>query len=133
MQESLVFCMAGSSKFKAQHRTVERALTFAGHVVLPLVIYSKSESLYIAPDQETTLVEVWKKKCDLCDYVCVIAPDGYIGDHTKGDITYALSHHKKIISVPSDFASAIVEQVPGMTADDIITLKELGREGQVSI
>jgi hypothetical protein len=46
--------------------------------------------------QKVMLDELHKRKIDLADYVLVLNVGGYVGQSTRGEIDYALSHGKPV-------------------------------------
>ncbi|MBX4150950.1 DUF4406 domain-containing protein [Paenibacillus lautus] len=91
-----VITLCGSTKFKAQFREVEAALTLSGHIVLSVGFFEQSDGMAITGEQERQLKELHFRKIDRSDEIFVIDVNGYIGDSTRAEIEYASSHGKKV-------------------------------------
>lgn len=91
-----VITLCGSTKFKAQFREVEAALTLSGHIVLSVGFFEQSDGIEITEEQESRLKELHFRKIDMSDEIFVIDVNGYIGESTRAEIEYASSHGKKV-------------------------------------
>ncbi len=91
-----IITLCGSTRFTSQMLIKQWELTKKGCVVLSWCAlpdsYFKGDDKSHIGDQENVkqiVDEVHKRKIDLSDEIYVLNIDGYIGESTKGEITYA--------------------------------------------
>lgn len=87
-----IVCICGSTRFVDEMRAANRALTFAGVIV---VAPGEADEL-ITNEQKTALDALHLRKIDLADRVLVVNPGGYIGESTTREIAYAHATGKPI-------------------------------------
>jgi hypothetical protein len=87
-----IVCVCGSTRFTDEIRAANRDLTFAGAIV---VAPSEPEGL-ITNEQKAALDTLHLRKIDLADRVLVVNPDGYVGESTGREITYARAARKPV-------------------------------------
>lgn len=96
--EIVVLC--GSTRFFSEFRAQNLRLTLEGKIVLSIGCDTKSdhelEQMIQAQSSKLRLDELHKRKIDLADRVLVLNVGGYIGDSTRSEIDYALTHNKPI-------------------------------------
>lgn len=94
-----IITLCGSSRFKNEFREIEKELTLKGNIVLSLNIFSHSDN-NTNLDKSTIkmLHELHLKKIRLANKIVVINKDGYIGESTKKEISYAES-----IGIPVEY------------------------------
>jgi hypothetical protein len=80
-----IVCICGSARFVAELRAANRALTFAGVIVLAP---GEAEGP-VTPDQKAVLDALHLRKIDLADRILVVNPGGYLGASTSREIAYA--------------------------------------------
>lgn len=100
-----IFALCGSTKFKKYFEVVARQLELSGHIVLWPGVYSKADNVPAELLTELTinnLKHAQNYKIDICNYLYVINPDGYIGDDTKEEIEYAILNHKSVMYLESE-------------------------------
>ena len=100
-----VFALCGSTKFKKYFEVVARQLELSGRIVLWPGVYSKADNVPAELLTELTinnLKHAQNYKIDMCNYLYVINPDGYIGDDTKEEIAYAILNHKSVMYLESE-------------------------------
>lgn len=90
-----VITLCGSTKFKAQFREVEAALTLSGHIVLSVGFFEQSDGIEITEEQERKLKELHFRKIDMSDEIFGDV-NGYIGDSARAEIDYASCHGKRV-------------------------------------
>lgn len=101
-------CLCGSTRFYDAYQQANYELTMAGKIVLTVGFYPHSpkqahgQTVGCTPEQKVKLDELHKRKIDLCDRVLVLNVGGYIGNSTRGEITYAMEHGK-----PVDYLEAL--------------------------
>ena len=93
-----IVCICGSTKFKQEFIQANFDLTMKGYIVLTVGWFSHSDGDIFTPsaEQKKALDELHKWKIDLADEVFIVDVDGYIGESTRSEIAYAVSHHKVI-------------------------------------
>ena len=100
-----VFALCGSTRFKKYYEVVARQLELSGRIVLWPGVYSKADNVPAELLTELTisnLKHAQNYKIDMCNYLYVINPEGYIGDDTKEEIAYAILNHKSVMYLESD-------------------------------
>lgn len=80
-----IVCICGSIRFVTEMREANRALTFAGVIVLAP---GEADAL-IDDEQKKALDALHLRKIDLADRVLVVNPGGYVGESTRREIAYA--------------------------------------------
>ena len=94
-----IVCICGSTRFVDEIHAANRALTFAGAIVLAPAVFPRADHEppeSITNDQKTALGALHLHKIDLADRVLIVNPDGYIGESTRQEIAYAHSTAKPI-------------------------------------
>jgi hypothetical protein len=99
-----VVCLCGSTRFYDEFRRANLRLTVAGQIVLSIGCDTKSDGDLAAAAEFGTdpaavkgrLDELHKRKIDMCDYVLVLNPGGYIGESTRSEIDYAIANGKPV-------------------------------------
>lgn len=96
-----VVVLCGSTRFMAEMADVDRALTWEGCIVIkPGCDMKTPHPLWSNPTEaeagKQRLDDLHRAKIRLADEVYVVAPGGYIGDSTRGEIAYAESLGKTI-------------------------------------
>ncbi|MDP9026866.1 MAG: hypothetical protein M3N46_04825 [Actinomycetota bacterium] len=87
-----IVCICGSARFVDEMRAANRALTFAGVIV---VAPGEADGLIIN-EQKTALDALHLRKIDLADRILVVNPGGYIGESTSREIASAHATGKPI-------------------------------------
>jgi hypothetical protein len=96
-----IVCLCGSTRFWKTFRDIGLKLTLQGKIVLSIGICAPDSKILAHPNsphgklQKRRLDELHKRKIDLTDEVLVLV-GGYIGESTRSEIEYALSHGKII-------------------------------------
>lgn len=88
MSEATKICLCGSTRFREQFELWNRRLTLAGFVVYSVAGFGHSGDSFTAEEKEV-LDLVHLRKIAESDAVAVIDIDGYIGDSTRREITWA--------------------------------------------
>jgi len=94
-----IVCLCGSTRFGDAYQAAFRRLSLAGEIVLTVAVVTyegSGDPLRADPDQKRALDILHLRKIDLCDYVYVINPSGYIGESTRREIDYAVSVGKPV-------------------------------------
>ncbi|WP_019074406.1 hypothetical protein [Streptomyces hokutonensis] len=96
-----VVVLCGSTRYWEKFQEANLYETAAGRIVLaPGCNLKEPHPLWADPVQADRLKKVLDdlhlRKIDLADEVLVVNPGGYIGDSTRREIGYALSHGKPI-------------------------------------
>lgn len=90
-----IITLCGSTTFKDEYERVNKILTLQGNVVLSCGVF---DGLYPNPEKHLKLMQdIHKRKIDLSEGIVVINVGGYIGEHTREEINYAMDKNKKII------------------------------------
>jgi hypothetical protein len=98
--------LCGSTKFKREFDALNRKLTLEGNVVYSVAFFGGSDQTELSPEQKKNLDAVHLKKIDNSDGIFVINVDGYIGESTAREISYAESTGK-FVKYLSDFPDLV--------------------------
>ena len=92
-----VITLCGSTRFKDAFLEAQKRLTLEGNIVTSIGLFGHSgdEEAWKAGIKEM-LDRIHLSKIDMADEIFVINVDGYIGESTKREIAYALTHGKVI-------------------------------------
>lgn len=92
-----VITLCGSTRFKDEFMKVQKNLTLAGNIVLSVGLFGHSGDEEVwKPGVKEMLDDMHLRKIDLADEIFVVNVNGYIGESTKREITYAKSTGKKV-------------------------------------
>ncbi len=99
-----VITLCGSTRFKEEFLNVQKKLTLEGNIVISVGLFGHSgdQEVWENMDEGTLtktkemLDDMHKRKIDMADSIYVINVGGYIGDSTKSEIEYAISHGKEV-------------------------------------
>ena len=93
-----IVCLCGSMRFAEEMRAANRALTFAGVIVVaPGEAGDTDEGAgEVTAEQKTALDALHLRKIDLADRVLVVNPGGYVGESTSREIAYARAAGKPV-------------------------------------
>ena len=97
-----VITLCGSTRFKNEFMMAQKRLTLEGNIVISVGLFGHSgdEEVWENMDEGTLtqtkemLDDMHKRKIDMADEIFVINKNGYIGDSTRSEITYAMEHGK---------------------------------------
>jgi len=97
MNRPEIVCLCGSTRFFKAFDEQNTNLTLDGKIVLSIGCHTQDDkNLKLPPEQIMMLIELHRRKIDMCDYILVINVDGYIGKHTQAEIKYAKQCGKPI-------------------------------------
>lgn len=99
-----IVTLCGSTRFKNEFMEAQKRLTLEGNIVISVGLFGHSgdHEVWENMDEGTLtktkemLDDMHKRKIDMADSIYVINVGGYIGDSTKSEIEYALSHGKTV-------------------------------------
>lgn len=99
-----VITLCGSTRFKNEFMEAQKRLTLEGNIVISVGLFGHSgdQEVWENMDEGTLtktkemLDDMHKRKIDMADSIYVINVGGYIGNSTKSEIEYALSHGKTV-------------------------------------
>ena len=83
-----VITLCGSTKFKDEFMRIQKELTLLGNIVISVGCFGHSGDVF-TEDQKLMLDDMHKRKIDMADEIFVINKNGYIGESTRSEITYA--------------------------------------------
>jgi predicted HAD superfamily Cof-like phosphohydrolase len=89
VERPVIVCLCGSTRFKAEFLAAQRVEALAGRVVLAPGVYSHADGIGLSTDALRRLAGLHRRKIELADELLVIAPEGVIGEATRGEINYA--------------------------------------------
>lgn len=108
-----IVCLCGSTRFGEAYQKANFDETLAGNIVLTIGCNTKSDQeLFSHLSQEemqsikSRLDELHKRKIDLADEILVLNAGGYVGESTRGEIAYAVSHGKSVRWLEPETAEA---------------------------
>ncbi len=91
--------LCGSAKYEARFHEWNEKLTLAGHVVYGLGVYpshKNNDKNWYSEEQKGMLDRVHFAKIDNSDGIVVLNEDGYFGQSTKNEISWARLKDKKV-------------------------------------
>ncbi|MBR6689466.1 MAG: hypothetical protein IKL68_05570 [Clostridia bacterium] len=99
-----VITLCGSTKFKDEFLREQKRLTLDGNIVISVGLFGHSgdKEVWENMDEGTLtktkemLDDMHKRKIDMADEIFVINVNGYIGESTKSEISYAESTGKTV-------------------------------------
>lgn len=93
-----IVTLCGSSRFEPLFHYLNNRFTRNGWIVLSMGVFGHSDSeIYaLTPTEKERLDELHKRKIDMSDAIYVVNPEGYIGESTRSEINYALTHGKEV-------------------------------------
>ncbi len=92
-----VVTLCGSTKFKDDFIRVQKEFTLKQCIVISVGLFGHSGDKEVwSNDTKTMLDDMHKRKIDMCDFIYVINKNGYIGDSTKDEISYAINSGKDV-------------------------------------
>ena len=99
-----VITLCGSTRFKNEFMMAQKRLTLEGNIVISVGLFGHSgdEEVWENMDEGTLtqtkemLDDMHNRKIDMADEIFVINKNGYIGDSTRSEITYAMEHGKTV-------------------------------------
>lgn len=92
-----VITLCGSTCFKDAFLEAKKRLTLAGNIVISVGLFGHSgdDEVWTEGTKEM-LDDMHKRKIDMADSIYVINVGGYIGQSTRSEIAYALTHGKTV-------------------------------------
>lgn len=90
-----VVALCGSMRFRAEFQRVNRELVLKGAVVLAPDVFDRIADV-VDGELKSALDRGHRVKIALADRVVVVAPGGYVGESTAGEISYAVSIGKPV-------------------------------------
>lgn len=91
-----IVCLCGSTKFKEAFEDAAKKEGTEGKIVLTITSLNRDYNEKISDEQKAHLDELHRRRIDLASEVLVLNVDGYIGDSTADEISYALLTGKPI-------------------------------------
>jgi len=91
-----IVCLCGSTRFKEEYLRAAYEYTMQGWIVLTVHAFAHADGISYTEDEKADLDILHLRKIDLADDILIISVDGYIGDSTLREISYARSHGKGI-------------------------------------
>jgi hypothetical protein len=110
MRRFPVITLCGSTKFKDTFLAVQKQLTLDGFNVLSLGLFGHSGDDE-AWEKKEMLDNMHLDRIDMCDGIMVIDVNGYIGESTKNEISFATNMNKKIVYLSESKYKDILKEV----------------------
>jgi hypothetical protein len=108
-----IVCLCGSTRFSQAFRDANLRETLAGKIVLTIGCDMRSDADVFGhlPDDElgaikAALDELHLRKIDLADEVLILNVQGYIGQSTHRELTYAREKGKRVRFLEKDHPDA---------------------------
>ena len=104
MKKYPIVTLCGSTRFRDEFMEAQKRLTLEGNIVISVGLFGHAgdSEVWEGMDEGTLtktkemLDDMHKRKIDMADSIYVINPGGYIGDSTRSEIEYAISHGKQV-------------------------------------
>lgn len=92
-----VVTLCGSTRFKDKFFEIQKKLTLEGYIVISVGLFGHSGDDEVWTDGVKEMLDrMHLSKIDMADEIFVINVDGYVGESTKREITYAKSKGKTV-------------------------------------
>ena len=98
MDRAKIITICGSLKFMAEVQTIAERLELEGNCVLSITYPTKDKEDYTEEELEI-LGKLHKQKIAMSDAIYVVNINGYLGESTKSEISYARSIGKEVLSL----------------------------------
>lgn len=98
MDRAKIITICGSLKFMAEVQTIAERLELEGNCVLSITYPTKDTEDYTVEELEI-LGKLHKQKIAMSDAIYVVNINGYLGESTKSEISYARSIGKEVLSL----------------------------------
>lgn len=95
----MIITLCGSARFERHFHKWNELLSLSGHQVFSIAVYpSQKEGVknWYSDEQKEILDQVHKMKIEASDGIFVINAEGYIGQSTLSELSYARSRDKLI-------------------------------------
>ena len=102
MDRAKIITICGSLKFMAEVQTIAERLELEGNCVLSITYPTKDKEDYTEEELEI-LGKLHKQKITMSDAIYVVNINGYLGESTKSEISYARSIGKEVLSLVDDY------------------------------
>ena len=102
MDRAKIITICGSLKFMAEVQTIAERLELEGSCVLSITYPTKDKEDYTVEELEI-LGKLHKQKIAMSDAIYVVNINGYLGESTKSEISYARSIGKEVLSLVDDY------------------------------
>jgi hypothetical protein len=98
MDNFKLITLCGSTRFKEDFIREQKRLTLDGNIVISVGLFGHSGDDEVLTDGVKEMLDIMhKRKIDMADEIFVINKNGYIGDSTKSEISYAIVHNKPVV------------------------------------
>ena len=98
MDRAKIITICGSFKFMAEVQTIAERLELEGNCVLSITYPTKDKEDYTEEELEI-LGKLHKQKIIMSDAIYMVNINGYLGESTKSEISYARSIGKEVLSL----------------------------------
>ena len=102
MDRAKIITICGSLKFMAEVQTIAERLELEGNCVLSITYPTKDKEDYTEEELEI-LGKLHKQKITMSDAIYMVNINGYLGESTKSEISYARSIGKEVLSLVDDY------------------------------
>mgnify|MGYP003616663471 FL=1 len=98
MDRAKIITICGSLKFMAEVQTIAERIELEGNCVLSITYPTKDKEDYTEEELEI-LGKLHKQKIIMSDAIYMVNINGYLGESTKSEISYARSIGKEVLSL----------------------------------
>jgi len=98
MNRPWIVCLCGSTKFKKEFMEIAAREALRGHIVLMPHVFTHADELKNTKEEIDKLEALHTRQIDCCDEVIVIDVNGYTGESTSLELSYAEHIGKQINS-----------------------------------
>ncbi len=99
----VITTLCGSSRFKNEFIEVQKTLGLKGEIVLTVSTLESEDNAKMTPKEKERVDNLHLKRIDLADGIFIIDVNGYMGESTKKELTYALKKGKKVRYYSEEF------------------------------
>lgn len=91
-----IVVLCGSTRFRDAIRDTGRTESLNGHIVLGSWSFSHAEGVQLTDEQAHAMTVAHHHMIAMADEVLIVAPGGYIGAATRGEMELAEQHSKPV-------------------------------------
>lgn len=92
----IIITLCGSTKNESLFHELNSKLTLAGAVVFSCGVFGHTRGVKLTAPQKEQLDQIHLNKILMSDAIYVINKDGYIGESTRNEISFARAEGKEI-------------------------------------
>lgn len=104
VEKHKVIVLCGSTRFKDEFMEAQKRLTLEGNIVISVSLFGHSGDHEVWENMDEGMLtatkemldDMHKRKINMADEIFVINVGGYIGESTRSEVEYAVTHGKTV-------------------------------------